>query len=67
MTLAKAVDFWRVSDLQKGRSLELRAEMKLPGEAELPLVGLGGVNIGLLNKVYVGLRVVGNNIGSDVI
>lgn len=29
------VDFWRVSDLVAGRTLELRAEMRLPGEAVL--------------------------------
>ena len=29
------VDFWRVTGLEPGRRLELRAEMKLPGEAAL--------------------------------
>mgnify|MGYP000390522904 CR=1 FL=1 len=31
----EALDFWRVTDLQPGRRLELRAEMKLPGVAQL--------------------------------
>ncbi len=40
----EALDFWRVTDLQPGRRLELRAEMKLPGVAQLefditPLLG----------------------------
>jgi uncharacterized protein YbjT (DUF2867 family) len=30
-----ALDFWRVTDVVPGRRLELRAEMKLPGEATL--------------------------------
>ena len=30
-----ALDFWRVTGIDKGRRLELRAEMKLPGEALL--------------------------------
>lgn len=30
-----ALDFWRVVDLEPGTRLALRAEMKLPGEAEL--------------------------------
>lgn len=30
-----ALDFWRVTGLERGRRLVLRAEMKLPGEAEL--------------------------------
>jgi hypothetical protein len=30
-----AVDFWRVEEVQAGRSLRLRAEMKLPGRAWL--------------------------------
>jgi len=29
------LDFWRVSDVVEGRRLELRAEMRLPGRAEL--------------------------------
>lgn len=32
-----AVDFWRVTGLERSRRLELRAEMKLPGEAVLEL------------------------------
>ncbi|QDU83915.1 3 beta-hydroxysteroid dehydrogenase/Delta 5--_4-isomerase [Planctomycetes bacterium Pla163] len=31
----EALDFWRVTDLDRPRALALRAEMKLPGEAEL--------------------------------
>jgi len=29
------VDFWRVTGFEKGRRLELRAEMKVPGDASL--------------------------------
>lgn len=32
-----ALDFWRVTGLEEGRLLRLRAEMKLPGEATLEL------------------------------
>jgi uncharacterized protein YbjT (DUF2867 family) len=35
------LDFWRVSDVVPGRSLELRAEMRLPGEAR-PGADAGG-------------------------
>ena len=31
----EALDFWRVTGIEKGRRLSLRAEMKLPGEALL--------------------------------
>jgi uncharacterized protein YbjT (DUF2867 family) len=31
----EAIDFWRVADVEQDRRLELRAEMKLPGEARL--------------------------------
>ncbi len=31
----EALDFWRVAGIEPGRRLVLRAEMKLPGEAEL--------------------------------
>ena len=31
----ETLDFWRVVGLERGRSLALRAEMKLPGEAQL--------------------------------
>jgi uncharacterized protein YndB with AHSA1/START domain len=31
----EAIDFWRVTGLERGRRLSLRAEMKLPGEALL--------------------------------
>jgi uncharacterized protein YbjT (DUF2867 family) len=33
----EALDFWRVTGLEADRRLELRAEMKLPGEASLSL------------------------------
>jgi hypothetical protein len=32
-----AVDFWRVTDVEHGRRLRLRAEMRLPGAAVLEL------------------------------
>jgi hypothetical protein len=32
-----ALDFWRVEHIERGSSLRLRAEMKLPGEAWLEL------------------------------
>ena len=35
LTCGDAVDFWRVSSLEPGRRLELRAEMRLPGSASL--------------------------------
>lgn len=35
LRVGDAVDFWRVEDLVPGRSLRLRAEMKLPGQAWL--------------------------------
>jgi uncharacterized protein YbjT (DUF2867 family) len=31
----EAIDFWRVTGIEPGRRLELRAEMRLPGEATL--------------------------------
>ena len=31
----EALDFWRVTDIEPGRLLELRAEMRLPGVATL--------------------------------
>ncbi|MEM1422709.1 MAG: DUF2867 domain-containing protein, partial [Planctomycetota bacterium] len=31
----EALDFWRVTDIDRPRRLELRAEMKVPGIAEL--------------------------------
>ncbi len=43
-----AVDFWRVTGVEQDRRLELRAEMKLPGEAtlsfEIDPAGDGGAN-----------------------
>ncbi|MDT8341298.1 MAG: SDR family oxidoreductase [Longimicrobiales bacterium] len=35
LAVGDALDFWRVRELVPGRVLRLRAEMKLPGEAEL--------------------------------
>jgi hypothetical protein len=35
LSFGEAVDFWRVSEYQAGRKLTLRAEMRLPGDAEL--------------------------------
>ena len=35
MEFCETLDFWRVVDLNRDRSLSLRAEMKLPGEAQL--------------------------------
>ncbi|TVR12140.1 MAG: SDR family oxidoreductase [Planctomycetota bacterium] len=35
LSLGDAVDFWRVSNIQPHTSLELAAEMRLPGEARL--------------------------------
>ena len=35
LRIGDALDFWRVEDLQEGRSVRLRAEMKLPGRAWL--------------------------------
>ena len=35
VSFGEALDFWRVTGIERGRRLELRAEMKLPGEALL--------------------------------
>jgi hypothetical protein len=35
LMVGDALDFWRVIDVQPGRAFELRAEMKLPGDATL--------------------------------
>lgn len=35
LAFGEVVDFWRVTGLENGRRLELRAEMRLPGEATL--------------------------------
>jgi hypothetical protein len=35
VSYGEALDFWRVTGLERDRRLELRAEMKLPGEAWL--------------------------------
>ena len=35
LRIGDALDFWRVEDLEVGRSIRLRAEMKLPGRAWL--------------------------------
>ncbi len=37
MNTGDALDFWRVESIDRGRSLRLRAEMKLPGRAWLEL------------------------------
>jgi uncharacterized protein YbjT (DUF2867 family) len=37
LQVGEALDFWRVEELERGRSLRLRAEMKLPGRAWLEL------------------------------
>jgi uncharacterized protein YbjT (DUF2867 family) len=39
-----ALDFWRVEDVQPGRSLRLRAEMKVPGRAWLQFEAAPKVN-----------------------
>ena len=38
LSYGDALDFWRVTDLEPDRRLVLRAEMKVPGEAELEFV-----------------------------
>ena len=35
VSYGEALDFWRVTGVERDRRLELRAEMKLPGEAQL--------------------------------
>ena len=35
LMVGDALDFWRVIDVQPGRAFEMRAEMKLPGDATL--------------------------------
>jgi hypothetical protein len=35
LTYGEALDFWRVTDVEPNQRLELRAEMKLPGDAML--------------------------------
>ena len=35
LTYGDALDFWRVTEIDPSRHLQLRAEMKLPGEALL--------------------------------
>lgn len=42
LAFGEAVDFWRVTALEPGRRLELRAEMRLPGEATLTFQVLPG-------------------------
>jgi hypothetical protein len=37
LRIGEALDFWRVEDLQVGRALRLRAEMRLPGQAWLEM------------------------------
>jgi hypothetical protein len=48
VSYGEALDFWRVTGIEPGRRLRLRAEMKLPGEALLefevaPVPGTAGV------------------------
>ena len=38
VTYGQALDFWRVTGIEADQSLQLRAEMKLPGEAQLSFV-----------------------------
>ena len=38
VSYGEALDFWRVTGLERGRRLSLRAEMKVPGEALLEFV-----------------------------
>ena len=38
ITIGEALDFWRVEDVEPGRRLLLRAEMKVPGQAWLEYV-----------------------------
>jgi uncharacterized protein YbjT (DUF2867 family) len=42
-----ALDFWRVTGIEEGKRLELRAEMKLPGEAllEFEIAANGGASV----------------------
>lgn len=42
LAFGDAVDFWRVTDFEPGHRLELRAEMRLPGEATLTFEVLPG-------------------------
>jgi uncharacterized protein YbjT (DUF2867 family) len=50
LMVGDALDFWRVIDVQPGRTFELRAEMKLPGDATLKVTvepGGAGSTLGL--------------------
>ncbi|MDZ7780706.1 MAG: SDR family oxidoreductase [Gemmatimonadota bacterium] len=38
LSVGDALDFWRVQEVSPGRALRLRAEMKVPGEAELAFI-----------------------------
>ncbi|MCM3884672.1 SDR family oxidoreductase [Frankia sp. R82] len=42
VNVGEALDFWRVEEIEPGRLLRLRAEMKLPGDAWLELRALPG-------------------------
>jgi uncharacterized protein YbjT (DUF2867 family) len=46
LVVGEALDFWRVEDIDKGRFLRLRAEMKLPGLAWLEFTITPGVRGG---------------------
>jgi len=37
LQVGEALDFWRVEEIERGRLLRLRAEMKVPGKAWLEL------------------------------
>ncbi|MCX6511590.1 MAG: SDR family oxidoreductase [Actinobacteria bacterium] len=64
LQVGDALDFWRIEEVQEGRSLRLRAEMRLPGKAWLTwhLAEVEGVTTitqiasfrprGLLGRVY---------------
>ena len=51
LSVGDRLDFWRVEELEPGRRILLRAEMKLPGKAWLEFeVGLGGQESSILTQ-----------------
>jgi hypothetical protein len=54
LRVGDAVDFWRVESLEPGKSLRLRAEMKVPGRAwlEFQVKALGSRKSLLVQKAY---------------
>jgi hypothetical protein len=51
LSVGDSLDFWRVEELEPGRRILLRAEMKLPGKAWLEFeVGLGGQESSILTQ-----------------